>query len=262
VTNSKGLDIEKIIKTLKKDRKVFHSEDDLKFSIATVIKQKYKDADVRLERPMKIAMMKKADSKKIEKTISIDITVFLEYDVFFLELKYKTKELSKEFEKKLVKYMDKDDEYELKDQGACDIGRFLFRKDIYRLEQAIKKLPNSNCKGYFIVITNDPGYTEDISRKTRLGKMYSFHDNKELVALDPGWNYKQDNGTYVCSHKHPKDDKHWTCISDRAFKLDLKKDNKYKVEWKRYFPELIANYAETDKEKKEAFRYCIVEVSE
>ena len=262
MTNLKGkdFDIDSIMCELQNKRKVFHSEDDLKFSLATVIQRQYKYAEVRLERPMEIKMVKKADvSNDITKPISIDITVSLGNDVFYLELKYKTKKLSKDFEKKWADDI-KDDVYSLKDQGACDIGRFLFRKDIYRLEQAIKKPPNSNCKGYFIVITNDPGYSEDISKKTRLGKMYSFHDNKELVALDPGWNYKQDNGTYVCSHKHPKDDKHWTCISDRAFKLDLKQGNKYKVEWKPYFPE--EKEIKTDEDKKEAFRYCIVEVNQ
>ena len=259
-----SFDIDKIMNKLKDERKIFHSEDDLKFSLATVIRELYKDDEVkvRLERPMKIEMVKKADvSNEITKSISIDITVFLGDDEFFLELKYKTKKLSTDFKKKWTDDI-KDDVYSLKDQGACDIGRFLFRKDIYRLEKLIEiQKDKVFCKGYFIVITNDSGYTDNLqdNKRERIGKMYSFHNNEELVADDPGWNYKQKNGTYVCSHKHPEDDKHWTCISDRAFKLDLKKGNKYKVEWKPYFPE--KKEIKTKEDKKEAFRYCIVEVS-
>ena len=261
MTNLKGkdFDIDSIMCELQNKRKIFHSEDDLKFSLATVIQRQYKYAEVRLERPMEIKMVKKADvSNDITKPISIDITVSLGNDVFYLELKYKTKKLSPDFKKKWADDI-KDDVYSLKNQGACDIGRFLFRKDIFRLEKVIEK---NKGKGFFIVITNDSGYTDNLqdNKRERIGKMYSFHNNEELVALDPGWNYKQKDGTYVCSHKHPKDDKHWTCISDRAFKLDLKEDNKYKVEWKPYFPE--EKEIKTEEDKKEAFRYCIIEVNE
>ena len=71
--NSKRLfDIDVIMNKLKDERKVFHSEDDLKFSLATIIQQQYPNAKVRLERPMKIVMVKKADvSKKIETTLPL-----------------------------------------------------------------------------------------------------------------------------------------------------------------------------------------------
>ena len=78
MTNLKGKDfnIDSIMCELQNKRKVFHSEDDLKFSLATVIQRQYKYAEVRLERPMNIKMVKKADNSDIPKTISIDITVF------------------------------------------------------------------------------------------------------------------------------------------------------------------------------------------
>ena len=60
MTNSKeSFDIDKIMNKLKDERKIFHSEDDLKFSLATVIQRQYKYAEVRLERPMEIKMVKK-----------------------------------------------------------------------------------------------------------------------------------------------------------------------------------------------------------
>ena len=247
IKNSK-FDIDKIMEKLMDERKVFHSEDDLKFSLATVIKEEYENADVRLERPMEIEMVKRPDgSKPIQKKISIDITVFLGYDVFFLELKYKTKKLSKDFEKKLAKNIDIDYEFNLTNQQAQPISRFLFRKDIYRLEKLIEISKNKGlCKGYFIVITNDNKYE---MKEENLSKNYSFHNQPYLVAPDEGWNYE----TII-----EKDDDHWTKSGNGSFKLDLKK-NKYKVEWKRYFPEEKEN--ETKKDKKEAFRYCIVEIN-
>jgi len=247
IKNSK-FDIDEIMEKLMDERKVFHSEDDLKFSLATVINEEYENADVRLERPMQIEMVKRPDgSKPIQKKISIDITVFLGHDVFFLELKYKTKKLSKDFEKKLAKNIDY--EFNLTNQQAQPISRFLFRKDIYRLEKLIEISKNKGlCKGYFIVITNDNKYEV---KEENLSKNYSFHNQSDLVAIDSGWNYKKTKKI---------DDKHWTKSADASFKLNLKEDNKYKVEWKPYFPE--KKEIKTEEDKKEAFRYCIVEVNE
>jgi hypothetical protein len=252
MTNLKGkdFDIDSIMCELQNKRKIFHSEDDLKFSLATVIQRQYKYAEVRLERPMEIKMVKKADNSSLKKTISIDITVFLGHDVFFLELKYKTKKLSAEFLSLYTKDFI-DEEFKLTDQLALPIGRFLFRKDIYRLEKLIEnKKDKGLCKGYFIAITNDNRY-ENEEKKDVLSRDYSFHDQSNLVAIDPGWNYKKTKKI---------DDKHWTKSADASFKLNLKEENKYQVKWKRYFPKEKVN--ETIKEKKEAFRYCIVEVNE
>ena len=257
MTNLKGkdFDIDSIMCELQNKRKVFHSEDDLKFSLATVIQRQYKYAEVRLERPMNIKMVKKADNSDIPKTISIDITVFLGDDKFFLELKYKTKKLSKDFEKKWADDI-KDDVYSLKNQGACDIGRFLFRKDIFRLEKVIEK---NKGKGFFIVITNDSGYTDNLqdNKRERIGKMYSFHNNEELVALDPGWNYKKD-GAYVSDVKHPdKGDKHWSCRGSMAYKLNLR--NEYIINWQKYSE---ISQQDVEEGKDLIFRHCIIEVNE
>ena len=190
MTNLKGKDfnIDSIMCELQNKRKVFHSEDDLKFSLATVIQRQYKYAEVRLERPMKIEMVKRPDgSKPILKKISIDITVFLGNDVFYLELKYKTKKISKDFDKKLAKNIDIDYEFNLTNQQAQPISRFLFRKDIYRLEKLIEISKNKGlCKGYFIVITNDNKYEMKeenlftslnllslMERNSRLGQSFS-----------------------------------------------------------------------------------------
>ena len=261
MTNLKGKDfnIDSIMCELQNKRKVFHSEDDLKFSLATVIQRQYKYAEVRLERPMKIEMVKRPDgSKPILKKISIDITVFLGNDVFYLELKYKTKKISKDFDKKLAKNIDIDYEFNLTNQQAQPISRFLFRKDIYRLEQAIKTLPNSNCKGYFIVITNDSGYEKDISEsKKLLNTNYSFHNQPKLEALDPGWNYKKD-GAYFSDVKHPdKGDKHWSCRGSMAYKLNLR--NEYIINWQKYSE---ISQQDVAKGKDLIFRHCIIEVNE
>jgi len=246
--------LDDIMKDLQAVRKIFHSEDDLKFSLANVIKDRYKNAEVRLERPSKIDMIwKRDDNVEEDKTISIDITVFKDKecrdkDIIFLELKYKTRLLECDID---------GDKYHLTNQGAVDIGRFLFRKDIYRLEQAIKKLPNSNCKGYFIVITNDAGYEKDISEsKKLLNTNYSFHNQLKLAKLDPGWNYKKD-GAYVSDVKHPdKGDKHWSCRGSMAYKLNLRKE--YIINWQKY-SEIKGGVAAG---KDLIFSHCIIEVNQ
>tara|TARA_B110000858_G_scaffold193377_1_gene245773 strand:+ start:843 stop:1607 length:765 start_codon:yes stop_codon:yes gene_type:complete len=246
--------LDEIMEDLQAVREIFHSEDDLKFSLATVIQKKYPNAEVRLERPSKVNMVRKCDGEEEEKTISIDITVFKDKesrdkDIIFLELKYKTR---------LLKCDIDGDKYQLTNQGAVDIGRFLFRKDIYRLEQAIKDKKNSNCKGYFIVITNDAGYEKDISDNEVLNKNYSFHNKKKLVADDPGWNYRKKNGTTSNIKSHPdKGDKHWSCGGSMAYKLDLR--NEYIINWEKY-SEISQQDVEAGKDL--IFRHCIIEVSE
>ena len=47
-----------------------------------------------------------------------------------IELKYKTKKLKTEFN---------GESYDLTNHGATDIGRYSFRKDIYRIEQYLSK---------------------------------------------------------------------------------------------------------------------------
>lgn len=131
-----------IIERLFSQGRVFCSEADFQHSLAMVIEkvleEKHVNADVRLEFPY-------GDDH-------LDIAVFVGNRMVPIELKYKTKdvgEISNQF-----------GSFRLKNQNAQDVGRYLFLKDLERLE-SIRRDKKSGFKcGYAVLLTNDHLYTE------------------------------------------------------------------------------------------------------
>ncbi|WP_422555961.1 hypothetical protein [Sulfuricurvum sp.] len=213
---------------LKVMRPIFHSEDDFKFSFSSILQRELgEDYEIRLERPQEIRMLKRDKNEKIIRA-PIDIVVIdkktnLTYPI---ELKYKTKKYP---------YPHEDEIYNLTEQGAIDIGRFSFRKDIYRLEQLINK-ESIQKEGFFIVITNEKKYFENVSDKDTTDKNFSFHDGMIIQKEDKSWNYeKQFTDGYILNENMQlsKNDKlHWTSKGDNFYKLDLK--NTYEIKWQTY----------------------------
>lgn len=64
-----------------------------------------------------------------------------------VELKYKTRKLE---------IAHNNERFQLKNQGAQDLGRYDFLKDVARLEQVAGT--NSDVQGYAVLLTNDPSY--------------------------------------------------------------------------------------------------------
>ena len=170
-------------------------------------------------------MLKRDKNEKIART-PIDIVVIEKKTNFTypIELKYKTNK---------YEVNHKNERYNLTEHGASDIGRFSFRKDIYRLEQLMNK---ETKEGFFIVITNEKKYLLDVSDKDTIDKNFSFHDGMILQKEDKSWNYEKQliNG-YILNEnmKLSKNDKlHWTSKGDEFYKLDLK--NTYEIKWETY----------------------------
>lgn len=121
---------EKSILKLQKERGIFHSEDDLKLSLGLIIKELYPELEIRLEKPININMIDIYGEYPIVRA-PIDIIVSDKNGKTVpIELKYKTKKLKTEFN---------GESYDLTNHGATDIGRYSFRKDIYRIEQYLSK---------------------------------------------------------------------------------------------------------------------------
>lgn len=142
--------IEKIIKTLQGERKLFNSEDDLKFALAWLIKKYNNDLDVRLEY-----------CPKLLPNMHIDILVIDSKRWIPIELKYRTKELKTEVDGEIYNLTD----HSAKDQGCC-----AYLNDIKRIEDLILAYPDKIDKGYTIFITNDLGFTKQPNLKN--GKCY------------------------------------------------------------------------------------------
>jgi hypothetical protein len=239
------VDITSILDSLRNRRKIFHSEDDMKLSFGMEILNNYPECQVRLERPVDIEMFNWNNEKTIARA-PIDVVILDKNgDIIPIELKYKTKSTELEFE---------GEKYRLTDHGAVDIGRYSFRKDIYRIEQYILSHTNSKT-GYVLILTNDNAYFDkDVSNKENFDKYLSFHDGAVINSEDRGWYYGKINKDKYDTKENNKrwwfkgnKKVHWTCSKELFYKLDLMND--YKVDWITY-----SSLADTE------FKYCLIRI--
>ncbi|ARQ99842.1 Uncharacterised protein [Campylobacter devanensis] len=162
-----SINMTEIIKTLQGKRQIFCSEADFQLEMALVIKEMYTNAKVRLE------YVPTFDDK-----MHIDILVFISNKWIPIELKYKTKNSKKE------EMIDKitQEVFNLKNQGAKDIGCYLYLKDIMRIEsikeqkiEIIKGQEKNNFKeGYAVFLTNDKTYLESPQNNDCVYKDFSL----------------------------------------------------------------------------------------
>lgn len=197
-----------IMEKLAAERPVFHSEADFQFALAWKIQDTYPAAKIRLEK----SVPGLEDSKsKYSKNRYIDIMVIIDGKEIPIELKYKTRKKCKD----PVKV--KNEEYNLKNQGAQDNGRYDFFRDISKIEKYLN-FKNTNCDyGYAIILTNDHLYYEP----GRDSNSSQFRIDKEIERIKSGehdWKSKSE------SFK--------TYNSNRFNVIKLK--HSYDVEWKDY----------------------------
>ncbi len=241
------MDFNRVIEKLKKERELFHSEDDLKFALAFILKELYPNFHIRLEKPQNINMLKRNDeNKKARAPIDIIMVNSKTGELIPIELKYKTAKLN----------IKKGNEiYDLTNHGAKDIGRFSFRKDIFRIEQFIQLNKKSN-QGFVLIITNDSGYySQDISKKNVLDSHFSFHHGASIKKKDKSWNYNNINKEkyefisqekkwkYIGNKKY-----HWSCTGEKYFRLNLK--SHYNIEWEYY-----------SKIDNSEFKFCLIAIN-
>ena len=233
--------IENAITSLQKTRLLFHSEDDLKFSLSMALSSQLCDEfEIRLEWPRNIKMTQR-DGGEIETRASIDLVIFSpdKEEIYPIELKYKTEKFEAEVGREA---------YMLAKHGATDCGRYSFRKDIFRLE---KLLADDKVKqAFFLVLTNDAKYLEDVSHKDTLDANYSFHQDACLPKNDEGWSYKK-SGYIVdeITQRVSRESKlHWTSRGEYFYQLDL--NFNYNIEWQEY-----------SKVSDQVFHLALIEIS-
>lgn len=88
-----------------------------------------------------------------------------------LELKYKTRGLRKSIEKEI---------FDLKSQGAQDVGRYDFLRDIKRLETLIDG--GGASRGYAILLSNDHGYWRQSGSYT-VDAAFRLHEGSRMKGL-------------------------------------------------------------------------------
>lgn len=154
-----SIDMEKIIKTLQGKRQIFCSEADFQLEMAWVIKEMYRDAKVRLEYV-----------PTFNDKMRIDILVFISNEWIPIELKYKTKNSKKE---KMTDQITQEG-FNLKNQGAKNIGCYLYLKDIMRIESIKQEVKNNFEEGYAVFLTNDKTYLESPQNNDCVYKEFSL----------------------------------------------------------------------------------------
>ena len=223
-----SIDMAKIIEKLQDKRQIFCSEADFQLEMAWVIKEMYHDAEVRLE------YVPTFDDK-----MHIDIIVFISNEWIPIELKYKTKNSKKE---KMTDQITQE-VFNLKNQGAKDIGCYLYLKDIMRIEsikeqkiEIIKGQEKNNFKeGYAVFLTNDKTYLESPQNNDCVYKEFSL-----------------ENG--ITKHGELKWAEHTGAGTKKGIEEPIKLKGIYKMEWKEF--------SNVDKERKSdgTFYYLVTKI--
>lgn len=154
------IEIENVINELKQERPIFHSEADFQHALAWQIHKKYADSKVRLE-----YCASQSGRKEY-----VDLYVKHANKIYLIELKYKTRKFD-------ALYLN--EEFHLLNQGAQDIGRYDFIKDIGRIERFVDSQPNS--VGFAVLLTNDENYWRESNRST-VDSHFRIHPNRKLTG--------------------------------------------------------------------------------
>lgn len=205
--------IDNAIDNLRTKRKAFHSEADLQFAIGWEIKKLITNSKIRFEQPFQDQ--------------SIDLVYRFNKDKIAVELKYKTSKLT---------VSDDDEDYNLKEHAALDIGRFDVLKDVSRVESFIQS--GFATKGFVLFITNCSSYWLN---RTYSGS-HKAHDKEFRLTQD-----REITG----SLKWPSEAKETTYGKKRINGLTIK--GTYKVNW--------VDYSIFPNEKNGIFKFVLFEVN-
>lgn len=205
------LDINIVMTELGKQRAIFHSEADFQHALAWEIHKQVPSALIRLERPFRL-------SREIK--IRLDLLVIQDDRSIAIELKYKTR-------KPKEKILIQDEQFDLANHGAQDLGRYSYIKDIDRLEKIIRHLENG--EGYAILLTNESSYWRPPQSAETADAHFRLTDDK-VVDGTLEWNGEEKT------------------LQGGVSKFEIK--GKYKLQWQDY--STICS---------EQFRYLVTKVS-
>lgn len=165
--------LEPVIDTLRQRRKIFVSEADFQLELAWIIKEQYPQAKVRLEYCPDFAP-----------NLHLDILVIIDGRWIPIELKYKTKSCRKVVDGEV---------FNLKNHAAQDISRYLYLKDLQRIEYIRDQAPEF-LEGYTVFITNDLSYAKKPLKEDCVYQQFSLEDGITKTGL-LDWSAAASEGT-------------------------------------------------------------------
>lgn len=204
------LDIHGVLERLAVERPVFHSEADFQHALAWRIQLEHPAAQIRLEtRP--------------ERGIRLDLLVGLPEGRTAIELKYLIARFAGTVN---------GESYDLPNQGADDISRYDFIKDVSRVETFIRN--GYADGGWAVALSNDQGYWGMGRKADPVDTAFRLHEGRTLNGM-LSWGPNAGAGT----------------TRSRETGLDL--SGSYTCSWRPYSDI-------TTETKKVAFRYLAVSV--
>ncbi len=171
-----------VMKKLAETRLAFCSEADFQHALAWTIHQIYADTNVFLEYPF-LPIIEK-DGK--HKPYYLDL--FLENpcsEKIAIELKYKTKSAE------VLLTQDKKEKAMLRNQGAQDLARYDFIKDLVRLE----KVTEIYERGFAVFLTNDDAYWKKPGKDNQIDTLFRIHEGRRLGPGTLYWSQNAGSGT-------------------------------------------------------------------
>ena len=164
------IDIEALLSELAVRRPIFHSEADFQHELAWQIRE-MTISEIRLEYPYPGDNPRRLD-------------VWLPRHGLAIELKYCTRRLEAN---------SHGEAFALREQGAQDIRRYDFLKDIQRLEDACAEW--EDCKsGLAVFLTNDHTYWQPPKRTGTLDAAFRLHEGRTIHGDRP-WAAETSPGT-------------------------------------------------------------------
>ena len=189
----KDFDLVGFMEKLAERRPVFHNESDFQFMFAQLAQEEYK-TDVRLE----CCFESEKQGNRIKRNY-IDIVLFNnDKECLLIELKYKIKELDKTKKEKLKKESPLQEDFDLPNQGAQDLGSYACLADLHRLEK-LNHHGNGKFNGYkilayySILLTNDYSYLKQHNRS--VFKDFYLAENKERKVIENTLHFPKETTT-------------------------------------------------------------------
>jgi hypothetical protein len=154
------IDLPSLMSELALERPIFHHEADFQHVLAWVMHRVMPRAHVRLE-------------YKPFPTESVYFDIWLASDAgpVAVELKYLTTKLELDW---------RGERYALRSQGAQDIRRHDFVKDVHRVERVVTELPGAT--GCAVCLTNDPSLWNRTLRQDSADALFRLHEGRLLVG--------------------------------------------------------------------------------
>ena len=155
------LDMHSILAALAAERPVFHSEADFQHALAWEIHRRHPNLNLRLEyRPPGAAAR-----------MYIDIWATTGDRTYAIELKYKTRRAVFELH---------GERFELLNHGAEDVNRYLFIKDLCRVEDVVATV--QGFVGYAVLLTNVSGYWAVREPRSTIDSAFRIHEGRLLTG--------------------------------------------------------------------------------